>query len=159
MKAPGVYTCGVKTTQVVLTAGFKCFSDWVPGTFVLFGVFGKEVMTITLQYSIGSLALWGDFNTGLQCSKRVNSPGGSDGKESACSAGVPSLIPGLGRSFGERNGYPLQYSCLENPMDRGAWWSTVHGAVESRVRLTLSLSFHSCGDGMRSQRGCAPDVT
>ena len=69
------------------------------------------------------------------------------------------MIPGLGRSFGEGNGYPLQYSCLENPMDRGAWWATVHGAVESRVRLTLSFSFHSCGDGMRSQRGCAPDVT
>ena len=48
-------------------------------------------------------------------------PGGSDGKESACSARDPSLIPGLGRSPGEGNGNPLQYSRLENPMDRGAW--------------------------------------
>ena len=48
-------------------------------------------------------------------------PGGSDGKESACSAGDPGSIPGPGRSPGERNGYPLQYSCLENPMERGGW--------------------------------------
>ena len=48
-------------------------------------------------------------------------PGDSDGKESACNAGDPGLVPGLGRSPGEGNGNPLQYSCLENPMDRGAW--------------------------------------
>ena len=48
-------------------------------------------------------------------------PGGSDSKASACNAGDPGLIPGLGRSPGEGNGNPLQYSCLENPMDRGAW--------------------------------------
>ena len=51
----------------------------------------------------------------------VGFPGGSDGKESACSVGDPGLIPGLGRSPGEGNGYPLQYSCLENFIDRGAW--------------------------------------
>ena len=48
-------------------------------------------------------------------------PGSSAGKESACSAGDPSLIPGSGRSPGEGIGYPFQYSCLENNMDRGAW--------------------------------------
>ena len=48
-------------------------------------------------------------------------PGGSDGKASACKAGNPGLIPGLGRSTGEENGNPLQYSCLENPMDGGTW--------------------------------------
>ena len=53
-------------------------------------------------------------------------PGGSDGKESVCSVGDPGSFPGLGRSLGEGNGYLLQYSCLENPMDRGAWWATVH---------------------------------
>ena len=53
-------------------------------------------------------------------------PGSSVGKESACSAGDPSLIPGLGRSLEERHGNPLQHSCLENPMDRGAWRATVH---------------------------------
>ena len=58
--------------------------------------------------------------------------GGSDGKESACNAGDLGLIPGLGRCPGEGNGYPLQYSCLENPMDRGAWWATVDGAQRGR---------------------------
>ena len=56
-------------------------------------------------------------------------PHDSDSKESACNAGDPDLILGLGRSPGEWNGYPLQYSCLENPMDRGAWQATVHGVA------------------------------
>ena len=51
----------------------------------------------------------------------INFPGGSDGKASAYNAGDPGSIPGLGRSSGEGNGNPLQYSCLENPMDGGAW--------------------------------------
>ena len=58
---------------------------------------------------------------------------GSDGKASACNAGDLGLIPGLGRSPGEGNGYPLQYSCLENSMDGGAWWATVHGVTKSRT--------------------------
>ena len=58
-------------------------------------------------------------------------PGSSAGKEPTLSAGDPSLIPGSGRSPGEGNGYPLQYSCLENSMDRGAWWATVHGVAKS----------------------------
>ena len=62
-------------------------------------------------------------------------PGGSDGKESACSAGDPSSILGLGRSPGKGNGNPLQYSCLEDPMDRGAWWATVHGIAEGWTQL------------------------
>ena len=57
-------------------------------------------------------------------------PGGSESKESACNAGDLGLISGLGRSPGEGNGYPLQYSCLENSMDKGAWWVTVHGVPE-----------------------------
>ena len=60
-------------------------------------------------------------------------PGGSDGKESACNPGDPDSISGLGRSPGEGNGYPLQYSCLENPMDRGAWWATVHRVTKSNT--------------------------
>ena len=63
-------------------------------------------------------------------------PGGSDGKESACIAGDLGSIPGLGRSPGEGNGKPLQYSCLENPMDGGAWWATVHGVAKIRTRLS-----------------------
>ena len=63
-------------------------------------------------------------------------PGGSDSKESACNAGDPGLIPGLERSAGEGNGNPLLYSCLYNPMDRGAWQATVHGV--ERVRHDLA---------------------
>ena len=57
-------------------------------------------------------------------------------KASAYSAGDPGSIPGSGTSPGEGNSNPLQYSCLENPMDRGAWWTTVHGVTESRTRLS-----------------------
>ena len=58
-------------------------------------------------------------------------PGGSEVKASASNAGDLGLIPGSGRSPGEGNGYPLQYSCLEKPMDRGAWRATVHGVAKS----------------------------
>ena len=60
---------------------------------------------------------------------------GSVGKESAYSAGDPGSIPGLGRSPGEGNGSPLQYSCLENPIERGAWWATIHGVTKIWTRL------------------------
>ena len=63
-------------------------------------------------------------------------PGGSEGKESACKAEDPGLIPGLGRSPGEGNGNPLQYPCLENLMDRGAWWAAVHGVIKSQAQLS-----------------------
>ena len=63
-------------------------------------------------------------------------PGGSDSKESACSAGDLGLIPGLGRSPGEENGNSLQYSCLENSMDKGVWWATIHGVAKSQTRLS-----------------------
>ena len=60
-------------------------------------------------------------------------PGGLDGREYAYNAGDLGLIPGWGRSPGEGNGNPLQYSFLENPMDRGAWWATVHGVAKSQT--------------------------
>ena len=63
-------------------------------------------------------------------------PGGSDGKESARNAGDPGSIPGSGKSPGEGNGNPLQYSCLGNPMDRGTWWATVHGVTKSQTQLS-----------------------
>ena len=59
-------------------------------------------------------------------------PGGSDGKESSCNAGDPGSISGSGRHPGKGNGNPLQYSCLENPMDRGAWRATVHRVKKSQ---------------------------
>ena len=58
-------------------------------------------------------------------------PGGSDGKESTCNTGDPDSIPGSGRFTGEDNGYPLQYSFLENSLDSEAWQDTVHGVTKS----------------------------
>ena len=66
----------------------------------------------------------------------MNFPGGSDSKESACNAGDPGLISGLGRSIGEGNENPLQHSCLENPMDRGAWQATVLGVTNTWTLLS-----------------------
>ena len=68
-------------------------------------------------------------------------PGGSVGKESARNAADPHLIPGLGRSPGEKHGYPLQYSCLENSMDRGAWWAIAHGVTKSQTQLNHHPGF------------------
>ena len=69
-------------------------------------------------------------------------PGGSDNKASACHVADLSSIPRLGRSPGEGNGNPLQYSCLENPMDRGAWWAIVHRVTKSQTRLSEFTSLH-----------------
>ena len=63
-------------------------------------------------------------------------PGGSDKKESACNEGDLGSTPGSGRFPGEGTGNPLQYSCLENPMNRGAWWAIVHGVAKSWTRLS-----------------------
>ena len=60
---------------------------------------------------------------------------GSDDKEIACSAGDPGLIPWCGRSPGEGNGNPLQYSRLENSMDKEAWWDTIYGVTKSQMGL------------------------
>ena len=68
--------------------------------------------------------------------------GGSDSKESACSAGDLGSLPELGRSPGGGNGHPFEYSYLENPMDRGAWWVTVHEVAKSQTRLKR-LSKHA----------------
>ena len=79
--------------------------------------------------------------------------GGSDSKESAYNAGDPGSVPGLGRSPGEENGYPFQYSCLVNSVDRGAWQATIHGVSKSQTRLSnfsyLCLSI---------ERDCTPII-
>ena len=87
------------------------------------------------------------------CWNLYKCPGGSDGKASAYNAGDPGLISGPGRSPGEGNGTPLQYSCLENPMDGGAWWATVHGVAKSRTRLSdCTFTFTSLSPYGRKQR-------
>ena len=82
-----------------------------------------------------------DSKTELTGCYRVTSgfPGSTDGKESTCIGGDLGSIPGLGRSPGKGNGNALQYSCLENAMDRGAWWATVHGTAK---HMTEQLSTH-----------------
>ena len=69
-------------------------------------------------------------------------PAGSEVKASACYAGDLGSIPGSGRSPGEGNVTPLKYFCLENPMDGGAWWATVHGVGKSQTRLSNFTSLH-----------------
>ena len=97
--------------------------------------------------------LWGDLpdpgiepgSPALQANSLLTEPpvscflgfaGGSHGKESAHFVGDPDSIPGLERSPGEGNDNPLQYFCLENSMNRGAWWATVHGVATSWTQLT-----------------------
>ena len=85
---------------------------------------GKSIWVVTGQW------FWTEREERFYTYPR-NFPGGSDGKESAYSAGDPGLISGLGRTPVEGNAYPFQYSCLENPMNRGAWWVAACGVSES----------------------------
>ena len=71
--------------------------------------------------------------------KQMGFPQWLSSKESACNAGDTGSIPRPGRSPGGRNGNPLQYSCLGNPMDRGAWQATVHGVAKSQIRLRTHM--------------------
>ena len=85
----------------------------------------------------------------------IDFPGGSDSKASVYNEGNPGLIPGSERSPGEGNGNPLQYSCLENSVDGGFWWATVHGVAKSQTRLNdftfpLLLSFTGGSAGKES---------
>ena len=90
---------------------------------------GEKVEAVTDFVFLGSkITAVGDCNHEI---KRKLFPGGSDSKASVYNAGDLGSIPGLGRSTGEGNGNPLQYYCLENPMDRGAWWATIHGVAKS----------------------------
>ena len=74
----------------------------------------------------------------------IRFPGGSEVKASTCNVGGLGSIPGWGRSPGEGNGNPLQYSCLENPMDRAAGWATVHGVAKSRTCLSICMYVCVC---------------
>ena len=86
-------------------------------------------------------AIW-DFYY-MQLNRILGFPGGSDSKESTCNAGDLGSIPGSRRSAGEGNGNPLQYSCLGNPMDRGAWRATVHGLQRVRHDLVTKQQQHT----------------
>ena len=83
-------------------------------------------------------------------------PGDSDGKKSAYKAGDLGLIHGSGRSPGEGNGRPLQYSCLENPREAGAWWAAIYGVARSQTRLTRLSSSSSSSSTLRHPDYRAP---
>ena len=88
--------------------------------------------TITFVYVVRTLGVLANIKYTRE-EYIVFFPGGSNGKESACNAGDPGLIPGSGRFLGERYGNPFHCSFLENSMDRGAWWAIVHGVTKSRT--------------------------
>ena len=105
--------------------------------------FNGDHTQISIALPLVSCYLWVrislDLNLTIKLMKQNyvhDFPGGSDGKASAYNAGDPGSIPGLGRSPGEGNGNPLQYSCLENPTDGRTWWATVHGVTESQTWLS-----------------------
>ena len=91
-----------------------------------------KYLTIDIKWFVGKCQKTWSFVQTIQ-SKIINILCGSDGKESACSAGNLGLIPGSGTSLREGNCNPLQYPCLENPMDGGAWAATVHGVAKSQT--------------------------
>ena len=97
------------------------------------------------QGSLACCSSWGHKES--DTTEQLNRTGSSDGKEPACNVGDPGSIPGLKRSPGERHGNPLQYSCLENPMEREAWWAIVHRVAKSQTRLkqlsTLRAVYYS----------------
>ena len=126
---------------------FTCISAIWGQYSVIFHILSSSVLTIRSGFSLASagsqvlFSFLGAFRTHrfifgwLESLMTVASlfTDTADGKESACNAGDLSSVPGLGRSFGEGNGNPLQYSCLENSMDRGAWQATVHGVTKSQT--------------------------
>ena len=110
-------------------------SGWPPETFWL-------VLVSSLLRGCGFTPELGNLK-GIICRSELF-PGGSEVKASACYAEDLASIPGSGRSPGEGNGNPLQYSCLENPIERGDWWTTVQGVVKSQTRLSgFTFTFHS----------------
>ena len=106
---------------------YKSEIRWVKSMIITAAFF--PVLVESLFFQSFSWMHWIHYN-------QMGFPGDASGKESAGNAGDPGLIPGWKRSPGEGNSYPLQYSCLENPMDRGAWWATVHGVTESWTQLS-----------------------
>ena len=97
-------------------------------------LFGAEGETLLFTWIENASTFFITFLSDLFVSRDF--PGGSDSKASAYNVGDPGSIPGSGRSPGEGNGNPLQYSCLENPTDGGTWWATVHGVAQCQTQLS-----------------------
>ena len=123
--------------QLCLTSRFFCFSNALFSTLIvaiLFIFCNSSMKTFQILLVLNNCFVLSLLHTWPP-------PYGSDGKDTACNLGDPDLIPGWGRSPGEGNGNPLQYSCLENSMDRGAWWATDHGIAKIWTWLSY-FHFH-----------------
>ena len=130
--------------NVVLSKCGRSFHIWVFGISWIIIKFNFWTETQTFWY-------WAKKDVSVYCKILITClilncifatlfAGSSDSKESACNAGDLGSIPGSGRCPGEGNGIPLQYSCLENPMDGGAWQATVHGVIKRQTNWATSLS-------------------
>ena len=144
-----MYVCTCAQSHLTLCNPMQCSP---PGSSV-HGIFRARILEwpmkgySNLLFDHWSLFLWKKRlrkkkKKGQRFCYSMGFPGGSEVKVSASNAGDLGSIPRLGRSPGEGNGNPLQYSCLENPMDGGAWWATVHGVAKSQTRLSdLTFTF------------------
>ena len=120
----------VESEKVGLKLNIQKTKNMASGPITLWEIDGETVETVSDFIFVGSkITADGDCSHEIK-RHTLDFPVGSDSKASASSAGDLGLIPGLGRSPGEGNGNPLQYSCLENSMGREAWWATVHGAAK-----------------------------
>ena len=113
--------------MVIVIVNFNAKRPWTQPYYLAFINHGSEMI---MQVKIQNL-----FFLTRPRSLTQDFPGGSDNKASACNAGDLGSIPGLGRSSGGGNGNPLQYFCLENPIDRGAWQAIVHGVTRAELNL------------------------
>ena len=132
-------TVSLATTLIFILPFYLLILDWI---YFSFPSFSRWRLRLKLFFpSIIKTLLFGFQLLGIQ--GLLGFPCGSDGKESAWNIEDVGSIPVLGRFLGEGNGNPLQYSCLENPMERGAWWSTVHGVAKNDwVSNTFFLKVH-----------------
>ena len=117
------------------------YGFWLFEFFFLIGSNRKFTGSLHTPWMLNSKKACWFYSSGFQCF-----PGGASGKEPTCQcrrSRDAGLIPALGWSPGEENGNLVQYSCLENPLDRWAWQATVHGAVKSQTQLSMSTRAHT----------------
>ena len=133
-----------ESEKVKVKVAQSCLTLCNPMDYTVHGILQARILQgVAFPFSRGIFP-----TQGLKPGLPLSFPDGSEVKVSACNAGDLGLIPGSGRSPEEEKGNPLQYSCLENPMDRGAWWATVHRITKSQTGLsdfTFTFTFDYIG--------------